>query len=379
MDSDKKTPVIATTVDLLSTGVDVPSLHNIVFLRPIASKVLLKQIVGRGSRIDPNTKKFYFRIIDYVDATRLLDDWDSPEEPESATKLTGAMDYYLAGNVVSVENGEGITNAMVTVAIGPNQRQHTRTDLKGYFAFEGMPRVPVKLQISSGGFLRTEILTLTTEGKETSVHIELKPEPPKKEKVTIEGLNVFVAEETYIEIEEGKILAKASYIEYSKEEVKKRVLSLEDLKKIWLRKIDRDKLLGDLKDKSVNPNVIGKLIERPDADTFDIIAHVAFGAPIISRDERASALLNLKAGFIESFGPEAKQSLLDLLDKYRLGGTEEISSPEVFRVPPFDKRGYIMGVAKQFGGIEGLKRAVEEIQRGLYFDIEHLSEKRVET
>jgi len=75
-DSDKPTPVVATTVDLLSTGVDVPSVHNIVLIKPIASKVVFKQIIGRGSRIDPNTNKYFFRIIDYVNATRLLDDWD---------------------------------------------------------------------------------------------------------------------------------------------------------------------------------------------------------------------------------------------------------------------------------------------------------------
>src|SRR5574337_420344 len=74
-DSEKKTPVVATTVDLLSTGVDVPSVKNIVFMKPIASKIVFKQIVGRGSRIDKLTGKYEFRIIDYSNATRLFDEW----------------------------------------------------------------------------------------------------------------------------------------------------------------------------------------------------------------------------------------------------------------------------------------------------------------
>jgi len=370
VDSDKKTPVVAATVDLLSTGVDAPSVHNIVFLKPISSKVLLKQIVGRGSRVDPNTKKFYFRIIDYVDATRLFDDWDYPDGPETVVEPKGPMDRHIAGAVVDTMSGESIPNASVSAVIGPNQQVHARTDEDGHFSFEGLPRTPVKLQVSATGFTKREFVAQTTEGLDPSVVVELKPEPPKREKITIEGLNVFVAEETYVEIEEGKVLASADYVEYSKEEVKKRVVSLVNLKKIWLNKDDRERFLSDLKDRSVNPEVISKLIERPDADTFDVIAHVAFGAPIISRDERARALLNLKAGFVESFGPEARQSLLDLLDKYRLGGVEEIAKPEVFRVPPFDKRGYIAGVAKQFGGIQGLKRAIDEVQRGLYHDFE---------
>lgn len=79
-DSEYQTPVIAVTVDLLSTGVDIPPVKNIVFMKPIASKVLFKQIMGRGSRISEDANKFYFRIIDFVNATRLLDPWDLPPE-----------------------------------------------------------------------------------------------------------------------------------------------------------------------------------------------------------------------------------------------------------------------------------------------------------
>jgi type I restriction enzyme R subunit len=67
-DSEKTTPVVATTVDLLTTGVDIPSVRNIVFIKPISSKVYFKQHIGRGCRIDPITNKYFFRIIDYVNA-----------------------------------------------------------------------------------------------------------------------------------------------------------------------------------------------------------------------------------------------------------------------------------------------------------------------
>jgi type I restriction enzyme R subunit len=55
---------VATTAELLSTGVDVPSCRNIVLMKTIASRVLFKQIIGRGSRVDPATGKEWFRIID---------------------------------------------------------------------------------------------------------------------------------------------------------------------------------------------------------------------------------------------------------------------------------------------------------------------------
>ncbi len=63
---------IATTVDLLSTGVDVPCVRNIVFFKYIKSPISFYQMVGRGTRIDAPTGKLMFRVYDYTDATRLF-------------------------------------------------------------------------------------------------------------------------------------------------------------------------------------------------------------------------------------------------------------------------------------------------------------------
>lgn len=63
---------IATTVDLLTTGVDVPSVRNIVFFKYLKSPISFYQMVGRGTRIDPLTDKLMFRVYDYTDATRLF-------------------------------------------------------------------------------------------------------------------------------------------------------------------------------------------------------------------------------------------------------------------------------------------------------------------
>ena len=63
---------IATTVDLLTTGVDVPCVRNIVFFRYLRSPISFYQMVGRGTRIDAPTGKLMFRVYDYTDATRLF-------------------------------------------------------------------------------------------------------------------------------------------------------------------------------------------------------------------------------------------------------------------------------------------------------------------
>jgi type I restriction enzyme R subunit len=65
---------IATTVDLLSTGVDVPCVSNIVFFKYVRSPIAFYQMVGRGTRLNPPTGKLMFRIYDYTDATRLFGD-----------------------------------------------------------------------------------------------------------------------------------------------------------------------------------------------------------------------------------------------------------------------------------------------------------------
>ncbi len=63
---------IATTVELLTTGVDVPNVRNIVFMKYVRSPIAFYQMVGRGTRLDPATGKLMFRVYDYTDATRLF-------------------------------------------------------------------------------------------------------------------------------------------------------------------------------------------------------------------------------------------------------------------------------------------------------------------
>src|SRR4051794_39639555 len=63
---------IATTVDLLTTGVDVPVVRNIVFFKYVRSPIAFYQMIGRGTRIDEPTNKLMFRVYDYTDATRLF-------------------------------------------------------------------------------------------------------------------------------------------------------------------------------------------------------------------------------------------------------------------------------------------------------------------
>lgn len=87
----RSTHFIATTVDLLSTGVDVPNLANVVFFRYLESPIAFYQMVGRGSRTgEPRGSKPMFRVYDYTDATRLFgEEFESREIPTSPSEGPG--------------------------------------------------------------------------------------------------------------------------------------------------------------------------------------------------------------------------------------------------------------------------------------------------
>src|SRR5919109_4848635 len=63
---------VACTVDLLTTGVDVPIVRNVVFFKYVRSSIAFYQMVGRGTRLHPPSGKLMFRVFDYTDATRLF-------------------------------------------------------------------------------------------------------------------------------------------------------------------------------------------------------------------------------------------------------------------------------------------------------------------
>jgi type I restriction enzyme R subunit len=364
-DPESQTPIVAVTVDLLSTGVDIPPVKNIVFMKPIASKVLFKQIMGRGSRISEDANKFYFRIIDFVDATRLLDPWDMPPEEYIPDIPEGPFDYFIKGKVVDAEDRTPIANARITAKLGTNMEKPARTDENGEFLIEGCPHSPVKVKVEAKNYQAKEISVDPIPFKDKiAVVIELKKEKPREGKIVVKGIPVYIEEELYVEVE-GEKLNKARYIEYARDNVRERVLTLDDLRKVWINKDRRIRFLEELKAKSINPELIAKLLKRPDADTFDIIAHVAFDAPVLSRDDRAQAFLNEKQRFINSFNETARKVLLNLIEKYKIGGIDEIST-DALETPDIQKIAKLNEIINSFGGIDDLINILESVSESLY-------------
>jgi type I restriction enzyme R subunit len=177
-DKERVMPVVATTVDLLSTGVDIPHVENIVFMRPISSRVLFKQIIGRGSRLFEG--KGYFRIIDFTNATRLIDEWDipiaPPEPPESPEEAIPPFDKLLMGIVVDDKLEKPIENAIVKAKLGRWEKMG-KTDAEGVFKIFGLPsndKVNVSIEHSDYKRLGKKYPPHSSE-EETPYEFRLKP------------------------------------------------------------------------------------------------------------------------------------------------------------------------------------------------------------
>lgn len=366
-DSDRKTPVVATTAELLSTGVDVPSCRNIVFMKPISSPILFKQIIGRGSRVDSTTGKEWFRIIDYVGASRLFDEWDRPPG-EPPAEIKGPRTSVLEGSVLHSDTGELLVGASVSTLIGANQQLGPlRTDNDGHFRFEQLPAGTIRLYVNATGF-RPRTVTVETERDATqTVTIELNPVQASIAKIRVQGLEVTIADEaTFLVESTGEHLTLEQYLDYTRAKVVGYVPNWSQLHEIWTDSNQREAFLEELEAESVHAEVLAEVLAQPRADQFDLLAHIAFGKPIHTRDERVDAFLNYEQRFLESCASEAREVIVALLEKYRLVGVEEMVNPEVFRLSPFKEMGQVPGVVQRFGNIKNLRQALNEVQQRLY-------------
>ncbi len=365
-DSDKPAPVVATTAELLSTGVDVPSCRNIVFMKTISSPVLFKQIVGRGSRIDRGTGKYWFRIIDFTGATRLFDEWDRPPLPPPEPPK-GPLTAVIQGCVFHADTGQRLVGARVSVRTGPNSQQGPiLTDENGRFRFDRLPADRLQLLVNASGFVGRSIGVETIANETTEIEVPLKPSKKKGGKIRVEGLEVTIADEAVFLIEAtGQQLTLEQYRDYTRQRIVSKTPTRRDLRAIWLNSGQRKQFLEDLARSSVHPQVLAEILGQPEADAFDLLCHIAFGSPIRTRSERAEAFVNREQTFIRSYAEDARKVILELLDKYRVGGIDQLE-PEVFGVSPFREWGGAVKISRAFGGPEELGRSLQEMRERIY-------------
>ena len=365
-DSDKRAPVVATTAELLSTGVDVPSCRNIVFMKTLSSPILFKQIIGRGSRLDSATDKYWFRIIDYTGATRLFDEWDRPPLPP-AEPPEGPQTAVLEGLVFHADTNDLIVGARVSVRTGPNsQRGPIQTDENGRFRFDRLPAGNLQLMVSAKSFVSRTIGVETLTDQTIQEAVGLKPAKKKGGRIRVEGLEVSIADEAIFLIEStGEQLTLEQYRDYTKRRILRSAVSRTALRDIWVDSARRRAFLEELRRSSIHPEVLAEVLGQPEADAFDLLSHLAFGGPVHTRSERAGAFRNREQAFIAAHKENARKVVLELLDKYRIGGIEQLE-PEIFGVSPFREWGGAARISGWFGGAELLGQSLKEMQKRIY-------------
>ena len=364
-DNENIYPQIATTVDLLSTGIDIPHLKNIVFMRPITSRVLFKQIIGRGARLSEN--KGFFRIIDFTNATRLIDKWEipSPITPPNEEMPEKPYDKSLKGYVIDKNTKKPISEAKIMIKI-ERFKKEVLSKKSGYFELDGLPSNKLlPLIISKEGYrtLKKKI-SLNDLKKIENPIFELKSLKKKPKIITVRGINVEIAEEIDIEFDGNKI-SFAEYKKYTKEHILKEIHTIDDLKNLWIDDNLRSEFLNKLKEKNIDIDLIKKLENKIDYDTFDIIAHLVFDVPLLTRDERVNYLINTHIWQITKYGEDIRKIVFSLLEKYKKGGIDNIST-NALKTPDMRRKNALNILKSAFG--LNMSNFLNNIKKHIYDD-----------
>jgi type I restriction enzyme R subunit len=164
----------------------------------------------------------------------------------------------------------------------------------------------------------------------------------------------------------GKQLRVVRYTDYAAETIRTLCPTTQELYKRWADATQRDEIIQALAERGVGFDELAEQTEQPDADPFDLLCHLAFNAPLRTRRERAQRLKQERKDFFEKYGPEARQVLDELLEKYADHGDAQFVLPDVLHVPPISNHGNPGEIIKLFGGPEQLRAAVTDLQGILY-------------
>ena len=162
----------------------------------------------------------------------------------------------------------------------------------------------------------------------------------------------------------GKLLRQESIVDYTKENIRGEYATLDAFIREWRKDPKKDKIQSILLERGIDIKQLKKEQAMEEVDDFDFICHIAFNQKPLTRKERADNVK--KQDFFSRYNGVAKEVLEALLDKYMNKGITEITSTEVLRLDPFMKLGKPSKIASYFGGKDGYKHAVEELQNAIY-------------
>lgn len=327
-DVNEQYPTLVTTSKLLTTGVNVKTIKLLVLESNIGSMTEFKQIVGRGTRLDPEHGKEFFTIMDFRGSTRHFADPDFDGAPVSIIELP------------TPEPGD---DGEIPEPEWPDEDSTTEgTDEPGFDPNDGSTIICVPPWI-------------------------IDPTEEPEGKVRVRGVEVKLLNERiqYVDPMTGKLVTE-SIRDFSKRSLLNTYSSLDSFLHAWSSAKRKNELVDQLSSRGVFLEAIreeanGKL---DDVDDFDLILHVAFDKPPLTKQERIDHVK--KRGYLHKYEGACVSVLEALLEKYADIGIAEIETTRILNIDPFTQFGSPQRIARLFGGRDAYLQAVRELEDALY-------------
>lgn len=317
IDPEQTYPVIACTSRLMSTGVDAQTCQLIVLDRRINSMTEFKQIIGRGTRINEDYGKFYFTIMDFRRATALFADPDFDGDPVQI--------YEPAPDEPPLP-----------------------------------PEVPAD-PLEPAAELSLDDLVDEPSDAETGHAGNEAPRPPARYVVDNVPVRVVLERVQYLD-ENGKLITE-SLTDYTRRAVRKRYASLKEFLTVWNDAARKQVILDELAAQGVFLDELSDQLGK-DFDPFDLVCHIAFDRPPLTRRERAEKVK--KRDVFGKYEGKARAVLEALLEKYQDVGIQSLESLEILKVTPLRNFGTPVEIVSAFGGKPAYLAALRELEMELY-------------
>lgn len=321
---EERFPVIATTSKLMTTGTDAKTCKLIVLDSNIGSMTEFKQVIGRGTRVEEELGKLYFTIIDFRNVTDKFADKDFDGAPVKIK--VSSQDDKLSEEVID----EGTGDDQIDPVTGEN------VQFEEVYGFDDSGDMEL--------------------GEDT-------PEYGKKEKVYVAGVDVSILSERRQFLDANGKLITCSLKEYTKTGILTSYRSLDNFLQAWNDAEKKQAIIEELENQGLSFAELKEEI-KSDLDIFDVICHIAWDAPALTRRERAENVR--KRNYWTKYGDKARSVLEALLDKYAESGIENIEDMKILTVDPLKELGTPTELVGLFGGKPQYLAAIRELEAEIY-------------
>jgi len=329
----KAYPVIATTSELMSTGVDAKTCKLIVLDQNIQSMTKFKQIIGRGTRIDEKYNKLWFTILDFKKATELFADENFDGPPEKILQTKPEI-------IIDEDNDDFITE------LTSEDEDTSSNDPFG--TNEPEPEYdPTSKNFDSG-----------------EINIDWGEDENRFIKFQVSGITVKkIAERVQYYDADGKLVTE-SFKDYTRNTILKQYSSLDDFIRKWQNADRKQAIIDELATEGVIWQALEEDVSK-ELDPFDLICHVAFDQPPLTRQERANNVK--KRNYFTQYSEVAQKVLNALLDGYADEGVNAIEGKDALKANTIIPFGRPLEIAKKaFGGTKAYQKAITELEDVLY-------------